>query len=72
MITLLVIILILCFLNFVSIIMIGALVVRNTEGMGNLYSIFTSMPPLEPPKGRRFGPDEGLVDIENTEFIQKN
>ena len=71
MITLIVIILILCVLNLLSIIMIGALVVRNTEGIGDLYSILTSMPPPEPPKGRRFGPDDGLVDVGNTEFVQE-
>lgn len=68
--TLVVIVLILCVLIFLSIIMIGALVVRNTEAIGQLYSILTSMPPQEAPKGRRFGPDEGLIDIDNTEFRQ--
>jgi hypothetical protein len=63
---LLVCILFLCIFNAVSLFVLGAAFMRNTEVMA---SVFTSIP-LDKKKvgGHRYTPEENLLDIENTAY----
>jgi hypothetical protein len=61
---LLIIILILCIFNSVSIFLIGGIVARSREDISELSSVITSVPAQRGyPSGRRYDPESQLEDI---------
>jgi hypothetical protein len=70
--TLLIIILILCAINLLLLIPISVVIVRLMEILTDMATVMFLIPPKTKVAGRRFGPDEGLMDVPNTEFPPEN
>jgi hypothetical protein len=68
---LLTIILILCIFNAVSIFVVGGAVARNTENIGTMASVMTSVPKQTQPRGRRYDPESQLEDIKTEPVLRE-
>lgn len=65
---LLVAIFFLCLFIAISVFVLGAAVMRNTEVLSNISSVITSMPPKKRTGGYRYSPEDNLLEVGNTEF----
>ena len=73
MLILLIIVLVLCVFQSLSLVVLGSALMKNTEILNTIASISTSIPPDKPQKftdvaGFRMDAEENLMDIQKTEF----